>query len=264
MVLFASLFLLATAFGTAVLVSFAARALLRHRAASGVTARRLPLSGRIGVQLAASVAIALAAFTIFVEVADNVLDQDELYRLDARVDAALAPLRGAHGLAVARVASLLGLSVTMTALALVVAATVYRWNWRAIAAGWALVFGGGKLVELLLKNVFQRTRPVGTELPSYSYPSGHAMGAMIGYGILAYLILLRIRRPIARIAITAAAGLVILAVGVSRLVLGVHYFTDVVGGYAAGAMWLALSIAAIEAERRRWRVEPVPSGGGAA
>lgn len=63
----------------------------------------------------------------------------------------------------------------------------------------------------------------------FSYPSGDAMGSMIGYAVLAYLLLL----------------------GVSRLVLGVHYFTDVAGGFAAGAVWLALSITVMETERRR-------------
>jgi len=44
---------------------------------------------------------------------------------------------------------------------------------------------------------------------------------------------------------------IILAIGLSRLVLAVHFFTDVVGGYAAGAVWLALSIAAVQAARER-------------
>jgi undecaprenyl-diphosphatase len=249
---FASALLLATAIVTALLVAVAARALLSHRAVGGTIAHRLPLSGRLCVQLAASVAIALAAFAIFIEVADNVIDQNELFHVDARVNAALAPLRGATGLAVARVVSALGSTAGLTVIALVVAATAYRRQWRLITVSWLLVLGGGKLVEQLLKHLFHRTRPSGAELVSYSYPSGHAMGSLIGYGILAYLVLLRIKRPAARVAITATAALLILAVGVSRLVLGVHYFTDVVGGYAAGAMWLVLSIAAIAAERARW------------
>jgi undecaprenyl-diphosphatase len=153
-----------------------------------------------------------------------------------------------------------GLSITMTALALVVMLTVYRRNWRAVAVGWALLFGGGKLVEFLLKHLFHRTRPAGSQAASYSYPSGHAMGAMIGYGILAYLLLRRAERPATRVAITAGAGVVILAVGTSRLVLGVHFFTDVVGGYAAGATWLLLSIAALEAERAQFHAEAAKPG----
>lgn len=81
---------------------------------------------------------------------------------------------------------------------------------------------------------------------------------MIGYAVLAYLLLLGVQRQSARVAITALAALVILAVGVSRLVLGVHYFTDVAGGFAAGAVWLALSITVMETER--WRLVGAADG----
>jgi undecaprenyl-diphosphatase len=131
--------------------------------------------------------------------------------------------------------------------------TLDAMNSRAVAIGWTLVLGGGKLVEAVLKHTFQRTRPIGALQhlgdQSYSYPSGHAMGAMIGYGVLAYLVLLRVRRPMGRAAVTAAAALTIIAIGLSRLVLGVHFFTDVIGGYAAGAVWLALSLTAAGAAR---------------
>jgi undecaprenyl-diphosphatase len=230
--------------------------------ASGPLSRRLPSTGRVGVQLGASVVVALAAFTLFVEVADNVIDRDEMFRMDSWVGSVMAPLRGPTGLAVARVVSAFGLSVTLCACALLLAFTLYRRSWRAVAVGWTLLFGGGKLVELILKHLFQRARPAGAPLPSYSYPSGHAMGSLIGYGLLTYLILRRVDHPGARAAITAGAGMLILAVGASRLVLGVHFFTDVVGGYAAGATWLVLSIAALEAERSWWHIEAAKRGGG--
>jgi membrane-associated phospholipid phosphatase len=258
----ASALLLATAVGTAFLVALAARLLLRHRHTVGGAGSRRARGGMLAVQLAVSVAIALAAFGIFVEVADNIIDRDELFRIDTWIGAAVAPMHHAAGQTAARAVSMFGLSAVMTALALLLAATMYRANWRALAVGWLLVLGGGKLVEHLLKHLFQRARPMGAPLDSYSYPSGHAMGAMIGYGILAYYILLRVRRPAARITITALAGLLILAVGASRIILGVHFATDVVGGYAAGATWLVLSIASLEAERDGRRLSGAPETAG--
>jgi membrane-associated phospholipid phosphatase len=255
----ASTLLLGTAVGTALLVALAARLLLRHRTIVGASRSRRARGGTIAVQLVVGGAIALAAFAIFVEVTDNIIDRDELFRIDAWIGAAVAPMHGAAGLAAARVVSVFGRSAVMTALALLLAVTLYRADWRALAVDWLLVVAGGKLMEHLLKHFFQRARPMGAPLESYSYPSGHAMGAMIGYGILAYFILLRVRRPAARIAITALAGLLILAVGASRVILGVHFATDVVGGYAAGATWLVLSIASLEAERGGRRVSGAPA-----
>jgi len=177
-------------------------------------------------------------------------------RFDAMVTAGLAPWRTATGLRVATEVSRFGTTLVMSLLALGVLLTLHRRNWRAVVVGWVLVMGGGKLVEAVLKHTFHRTRPIGAlhylTDPSYSYPSGHAMGSMIGYGLLAYLVLLRVRRPMARAAVTATAALIILAIGLSRLVLAVHYFTDVVGGFAAGAVWLSLSLVAAGAARERF------------
>lgn len=256
MLSFASLLLLGMAVLTAALVAASSRALLRgERAASDV-----PDATAFWTRLALSMVIALAALWLFTEVADNVIDQDKLSHFDALVTAGLAPWRTATGLRVAAAVSLFGTTLVMSLLALVVLLTLHRRNWRAVVVGWTLVMGGGKLVEAVLKHTFHRTRPIGAlhylTDPSYSYPSGHSMGSMIGYGLLAYLVLARVRQPMARAAVTLVAALIILIIGLSRLVLAVHYFTDVVGGFAAGAVWLSLSLAAIGAARERFVEAP--------
>lgn len=248
---FASLLLLGMAVVMAVLVAFTSRALLR-----GDRARAQPAAAAFGLQLAISLLIALAALWLFGEVADNVIDQDKLAHFDALVTTELAPWRTGTGIRIANFVSRFGTTLVMSAIAFVVMLTLHRRNWRAVVVGWTLVLGGGKLMEALLKHTLHRTRPIGALQhlgdPSFSYPSGHAMGAIIGYGLLAYMVLLRVRHPAVRAAVTATAALVILAIGLSRLVLAVHYFTDVVGGYAAGAVWLALSLAAVHAARERF------------
>lgn len=278
MLSFASFLLLGMAAVMAVLVAVVSRALLRGERAARARPAGAPggrgrhvmdrwvdltrsMEGRftpvsaLGLQLAVSVALALAALWMFIEVADNVIDQDKLSRFDAQVLVLLAPWRTTTGLGIASAVSRLGTVPIMSVLALVLVLTMFRQQWRAVAVGWTLVMAGGKLVEAVLKHTFHRHRPIGAlhylHGASYSYPSGHSMGSMIGYGLLAYLILLRVRRPAGRAAVTATAALIILAVGLSRLVLAVHFFTDVVGGFAAGAVWLALSIAAVEAARER-------------
>src|SRR2546422_3373483 len=86
---------------------------------------------------------------------------------------------------------------------------------------------------------------------SWSFPSGHAMGSLIGYGMLAYVLaVLWIHRRSAQISVVLGAALLILAIGLSRLYLGVHYFSDVMGGYAAGLLWLSACISGLEVARR--------------
>jgi undecaprenyl-diphosphatase len=82
------------------------------------------------------------------------------------------------------------------------------------------------------------------------------MGSLVGYGMLAYLLVSSgANLWQVRTAILSSAAVLILAIGVSRLYLGVHYFSDVVGGYAAGVLWLTACITGLEISRRgseRW------------
>jgi undecaprenyl-diphosphatase len=126
-----------------------------------------------------------------------------------------------------------------------------------LLGGWLAAFAGGGLLDGVLKLVIRRPRPPYADAFlqhfSWSFPSGHAMGSLIGYGMLAYvLMLLWIHRRSAQIAVALGAALLIVAIGLSRLYLGVHYFSDVVGGYAAGVLWLSACISGVEVARR-WR-----------
>jgi undecaprenyl-diphosphatase len=81
------------------------------------------------------------------------------------------------------------------------------------------------------------------------------MGSFVGYGMLAYLLItFWATRNSTRVFIAVAALLLVLAVGFSRLYLGLHYFSDVVGGYAAGGVWLVACISGIEVARRQPRL----------
>ena len=88
---------------------------------------------------------------------------------------------------------------------------------------------------------FHRPRPeLGlAQLDTYSYPSGHAMSATAVYATIAYLLWQTATSWRARTAITIAAAAIIALVSFSRLYLGVHYLSDVLGGITAGATWAA-------------------------
>lgn len=121
-------------------------------------------------------------------------------------------------------------------------------------ATWLLVtvYGGG-LLSTLVKLAVDRKRPL-VEHPvahalSASFPSGHALGVLVGTGALLLVGLPFVRRGL-RPPLIGLGVLLVLAVGYSRLGLGVHYLSDVLGGYLLGAGWLALTTAAFTAWRR--------------
>jgi membrane-associated phospholipid phosphatase len=77
------------------------------------------------------------------------------------------------------------------------------------------------------------------------------MGSLVGYGMLAYVLLLMgLRTRRFQVLIVTGLASLIVAIGISRLYLGVHYFSDVVGGYAAGLLWLSACVSAVELARR--------------
>jgi len=124
---------------------------------------------------------------------------------------------------------------------------VFTWlRWRR-ATLWMLVTLAGALVlDLSLKYAFHRLRPtpVFGPLPrSYSFPSGHALFSFCFYGVLAGLLAGRIRSLPLRIFIWTSAALLVLAIGTSRIYLGVHYASDVVGGYLTATLWVATLVA---------------------
>ncbi len=125
-----------------------------------------------------------------------------------------------------------------------------------VLEGWLLAFVGGALLNNILKSVIHRPRPYAASASlshSWSFPSGHAMVSLIAYGMLTYvLIILGPRSRRVQLAIAGCATLLVLAIGLSRLYLGAHYFSDVVGGYAAGMLWLSACISGLEVTRP-WR-----------
>jgi undecaprenyl-diphosphatase len=116
---------------------------------------------------------------------------------------------------------------------------------------------GSTVIQWSMKPFFARPRPElawSPVLPDYSFPSGHTLNAVIFYGGIALVIwsLYGRRAGLAAVGIAAVVGL---AVGVSRIYLGAHYLTDVVGATVAGVAWLLVVGAAFRARPtwRRWR-----------
>src|SRR5919107_3789028 len=126
--------------------------------------------------------------------------------------------------------------------------------WSSLAA-WLVAVLGGEALNLLLKDLFARPRPH-FERPlvveiSYSFPSGQAMESLVVYGMLAYFGLLTLRSQRTRVVSVGGAAVLVALIGFSRLYLGAHYLSDVLGGFAAGGAWLSAAITAREAMRQR-------------
>jgi len=122
---------------------------------------------------------------------------------------------------------------------------VWRRQWLGLII-WTITIAGGEILNSLLKVFFARPRPTfATPLVIerfYSFPSGHAMMSFIAYGMLAYIICVLLKNNAQRLLVILATGFIIVIIGVARIALGVHYFSDVVAGYTVATLWLVTCI----------------------
>jgi membrane protein DedA with SNARE-associated domain len=216
--------------------------------------RRLTPGQYLGLHLTVGLAFAAGCLWLFGGLAEDVLTNDPLVRYDRAIADYLHSVATPPLTTFFLIVTAFGSIETIALLGLLVAA-FFAWRRRWLFLGtWLSAVGGSVILNQLLKALFARPRPF-FEHPllietSYSFPSGHAMESFVVYGMLAYFAVLALKTWRARTAVAFASTLLVLLIGLSRMYLGVHYFSDVVAGYAAGGVWLSALITGAEAIRR--------------
>ena len=210
---------------------------------------RLSPDGYLGLHLTIGMTVLLLAVFVFAHIAEDVVERDSLVVL---LDAHLMHWVQAHATA-ARTAFFLFVThwhntpgvLVMTTLLVLWLAHKRSWDWVLRVV---LAVPLGMLLNVLLKNIFQRQRPVFDEplltLLTYSFPSGHTAAATLLYGVLAaWLLTVLQRRWHAPVVLLAASMVVVVAL--SRVYLGVHYPSDVFAAMASGTAWLAIVLISV-------------------
>lgn len=208
---------------------------------------------RTWLRLFAALAIIALLIWGFAVLADEFSEQAWLARLDLSVLNWLQLHGTERGERLFLFVSWLGAPVLFAVDIVFAIVLAMRREWRAFTI-WTVAIVGGVSLDEVLKLAFHRARPdVASEFisrRSWSFPSGHAMNSLVTYVMLAYLLREYVVNERTRIAIAVGAALLILAIGFSRLYLGVHYLSDVTAGYLAGGAWTLACITAMSNRRR--------------
>lgn len=204
-----------------------------------------------GPLLRARILLAAQAVVLFAWLAGNV-GAGRTWRFDQDVRAAIHGFSAPALTSAMRFFSLFGDPATMSLVCLAI--FVVSWKARSGHSALSLAFAiaGATLLDATLKECYKRPRPASffdyPEPLSFSFPSGHAMFSLCILGTLAWTMARRIRSRWLRTALWLLTAVLVASIGYSRIYLGVHYPTDVIGGYLLGLAWLP--IATLPSRRR--------------
>ena len=211
----------------------------------------------VSLSLLLGLIAAIATLVFFGWLTSEVLE-GETRHFDETTRAAVHQLASPLLTTIMRGISLAG-STLVLAIGTTIAVIYFATNkWGREAKLIAVTMIGASLLNVTLKLAFKRTRPVPffdlTPPETYSFPSGHALTSACFFGALAAILTARIKSRRAQIIIWIVTTVMFLAVGFSRIYLGVHHTTDVIAGFAAAFIWIwMVRFVEMQLARRRKR-----------
>jgi membrane-associated phospholipid phosphatase len=210
-------------------------------------AKRLSTDSYVGLHLTVSFLVGALAIWVSSALLNAVLDNRSLVHFDIVVARWVHAHVNPTGIAVSVYISEIGSPTSMGVIAVIGGALIVWRRRHTLLVAWVAAFAGGGMLEKMLKVFVHRTRPqftpTGPEEQSLSFPSGHTMMCMIGVSMVVYALLVpkRFGDPWRGIVVGIGVTFVLL-VGISRVYLGAHFPSDVLGGLAAGAGWVAICV----------------------
>jgi undecaprenyl-diphosphatase len=234
----------------------------RHKKFFVFLQKRLDTNNFYGLPLTLLSLALVYVLGLFGGIIEDIINSDIIVSADIRVANLLAIFRSVELTTVFSWITLLGKWQTILIFATATILVLWLWEKRSYIIPLLLGITGSEVFTSIGKVVFHRARPdVAIYVEnSFSFPSGHATIAIAFYGFLAYCLIRNSQKWKYKINVFFASFITILLIGFSRLYLGVHYVSDVWGGYLAGAIWLIMAISLSEyLLSKKQKKEIVPS-----
>lgn len=204
------------------------------------TVRRIPILLMLGLEIGIGIVTSLFTSLLFFKMTDSILDKDG-FGFDMQIITFLYNLRTPLLTSIMKSISFIGMDGIIF-FSIIIPVIFYLKRRRHEAILFTIMIVMGAVIDFLLKLITQRPRPTFAPLViehSFSFPSGHSMNSFIFFTTVAYFIYhFTHKKKISLLAFLVSA-IIILVVGISRIYLGVHYPSDVLGGYLAGLLWMA-------------------------
>jgi membrane protein DedA with SNARE-associated domain/membrane-associated phospholipid phosphatase len=209
--------------------------------------RRFSPTDYLGLNLTIGLGLSFVALVIFAAITRALLARETVPQFDLALASALresaTPAADAFWTAVSRLGRVPIMVVPGLAIGLLL---VRRRGWLPLA-GWLGAIIGSVVLDAIVKHFLSHEYATA----GLGAPSGQALEALVGYGMIGYFATLATPSRRARTITVVALAVLVLAICFGRLYLGTRYFSDVVSGLAAGGVWLAACITGLEVARRR-------------
>ena len=221
---------------------------------SRVIAERFSIKMFVGLPLTILIVVFIINLLLIFDFVEDLINSKSFVVADARVSKFFLDIRSEHVAKAFYLLTLTGNNISVTILTII--GTLLFWakkKYHYIVA--LLVTVSGSAISIYSgKNTFHILRPAQNAyylVKSFSFPSGHATYAMGLYGLLLYMLIRHVSTTKKRILLIVLGVLFILLLGVSRLYLGVHFLSDVLGGFMLGLLWLLTGIYVLEWRKYR-------------
>lgn len=216
----------------------------RHKKFFVFLQKRLDKNNFYGLPLTLLSLALIYVLGLFGGIIEDIINSDIIVSADIRVANLLAIFRNAELTKIFSWITLLGKWQVILVFTVATISILWLWKKRTYIIPLLLSIAGSEIFTSIGKVVFHRARPNVAIYPenSFSFPSGHATIAIAFYGFLAYILIKNAKQWKRKINIFFTGLILIILIGFSRLYLGVHYVSDVWGGYLAGAIWLIIAI----------------------
>jgi membrane protein DedA with SNARE-associated domain/membrane-associated phospholipid phosphatase len=204
------------------------------------------MSGRwYGLNLTIALLSLILALFSFSEIVEDLIGKQALFHLNFNIRCLLEGMIGPEVTrSMADIPDFGGTYLILTTIVLTFLYLVHKRDWWGLFTLFLLV-GIGEILLLLLKVFFQRAANQLAMAHGYSFPGGHAFAAAVVFGFLIYITWKLSKSQALRFILSFISILLIILIGISRIYLDKHGFTDVLGGYTSGFAWLVLSIAIV-------------------
>ena len=202
----------------------------------------------VGIELLAGLLLLTLSAWVFGALAEEVVEGDT--HLDTRLADWLHQHASPGWTSFFERVTWLGNGPVLVVVTLAAGIVLWRKRWLTDLVLLILAGVGTKILTVGLKQGFERERPFFpnplASATSYSFPSGHASVSLAVYGTIGFIAARHLSDRRARVAVLAAAAVLVGLIGFSRLYLGVHFLSDVIAGFSVGLAWVALCVVLLD------------------